>query len=200
METTKLDRAADLELGDDVRLYRASSQDDAGTASDSDYVLYFDVVDELVFAARYRDRPSVAVLDGRRRRIGDRTCIELTGFSGYQYVSGPEGWYDPVRGAVERRREEGAGAVAGFFASISGTEGGMSPELVRLHMSLFNQPQQVALVLDPQACKLGMYVRRDGRRFVNVPFSVAYRAEDWAASDEPRKHPELPVKSSLRNT
>lgn len=197
MDTSQLETPEHLDVGEGVRLYRPSQPEEAVSSERPTYILYFDVVDELVFAARYRDRSSLAVLDGTRRLDRGGEIVKLTGFFGYQYVSGAERWQKTVRGALERRtdapEEDGetpSTTAAGYFASISGTEGSMTPELVRLHMSLFNRPHQVVLAFDPDAGQLGMHVRREGERFVNVPFAVAYRAEDREESAPTRSAPD----------
>jgi len=144
------------------------------------YFLYFDALEELVFAADYRDEPCVALLDGELGVDETGTFVELTGFSDLQYTGDLRGIHLPLRNALaarldgEARDEDDPFAVAGFYVGAAGSDGELLDAVARVHLSLFNIPYQVALVADPEAERVGLYARDDDGRFVNDAFRVVY--------------------------
>lgn len=145
-----------------------------------EYFLYFDALEELIFATTYRDEPCVALLDGELGVDDAGTFVELTGFSALQYTGDLRGIHLPLRNALAARLEGEEGdeadpfAVAGFFVGSAGSDGELAEEIARVHLSLFNIPYQVALVADPGAEKVGLYARNQAGRFVNDAFRIVY--------------------------
>ena len=145
-----------------------------------DFLWYFDALEELVFAAAYRDEPCVALLDGELGLDEEGTFVELTGFSNLQYTGDLRGIHLPLRNALadrldrEEREEANPFAVAGFFVGAAGSGGELTDEIARVHLSLFNVPYQVVLVADPEARRIGAYARNEAGRFVNETFCVVY--------------------------
>ncbi len=145
------------------------------------FFVYFDALEELMFASGFREEPCVALLDGDLGLDDRGTFVELTGFSDLQYTGGERTMHLPLRNALAARFDgrERAGEpleVAGFFVGLPGGEGQLTEELARVHLSLFNVPYQVVLVAAPEAGRLGLYARDDQGSFVNETFHVVYES------------------------
>ena len=147
-----------------------------------DYYVYFDALEELVFASGYREEPCFAVLEGEFGLDEAGAFIELTGFSNLQYTGGVPGMHHPMRGVVEQRVADGERPsnpyrVAGVFVGARETGARLEKSLARMQLSLLNVPYQLLLVADPDAERIGAYARDDAGKFVNVGFSVVYRSK-----------------------
>ncbi len=142
------------------------------------YYLYIDVVEELVKAARYRDEAATAVLLGQFCIDARGPFIEVVAFRGMEYLYGADR-IDRTRPALEQATERAQQAdngeahhVVGVFSAQPGTKALLDKETARLHLSLFNLPYQVALVIDGRENRLGLYARRRGGGFFNAAFYV----------------------------
>jgi hypothetical protein len=154
---------------------------EAGARLPVEFFVYFDALEELVFASSYRDEPCVALLDGELGLDGDGTFVELTGFSDLQYTADDRTMHLPLRNALAKRFDADTGRsdpleVAGFFVGLPGSGGQLTEEIARVHLSLFNVPYQVALVADPVKKRVGLYARNEDGRFINETFRVVYNA------------------------
>lgn len=141
-------------------------------------ILYADVVEELLRAARRREEDSYALLEG------EKGTGEVTGFSNFQFPRRLRGFHRSVFGAIEHRsggafspEDSGIESIAGFFVGRHGGGARLTREAARLHLSLFNLPDQVVLVADPEAWTVGLYVRDDSGRFADATFQVVYRSK-----------------------
>lgn len=168
-------------------LYSASPADVEGLALRSfgeveaqpvRYYLYIDVVEELVKAARFRSEAATAVLLGQFGVSEDGPFIEVVAFRDMKYLYGA----DPVvqtRPAVEEATEaidEAASGdspkVVGVFCARPGGGAELDWETARLHLTLFNLPFQVAIVVDGEQDRVGLYARRRRGAFFNAAFYV----------------------------
>ncbi|MGM0555040.1 MAG: hypothetical protein ACQEVA_01555 [Myxococcota bacterium] len=141
------------------------------------FFVYEDVLDELTFAAEYREEVSLAILLGSFALDRSGPYVEVSGFEEFVYVGAETSLYAKTRSSlklVHRHLGQASGVpehhVVGLFASVPGSEASMTPELARTHLSLFNIPFQMALSFDPTLRRLGAYVRPPRSRFQNTPF------------------------------
>lgn len=146
-----------------------------------EFFVYFDALEELVFASSYRDEPCVALLNGELGLDDDGTFVELTGFSDLQYTADDRTMHLPLRNALATRFDRETGKsdpleVAGFFVGLPESGGQLNEAIARVHLSLFNVPYQVVLVADPVNKRVGLYGRNEDGRFVNETFRVVYNA------------------------
>ncbi len=141
------------------------------------YFVYADVLEELVKAARYRSEHATAVLLGEYCVDRKGPFVEVTAFCDLQYLYGGDSvelTQPTVRELLESDRQEGAAKdhIVGVFAARPGGGGHLDEETARLHLSLFNVPFQVAVVIDGVKDRLGLYARAPGERFFNAAFSL----------------------------
>ncbi|MBA2662581.1 MAG: hypothetical protein H0U74_09825 [Bradymonadaceae bacterium] len=155
---------------------RAFGQADAQNVR---FFLYQDVLEELAFASAYRDEPCFAVLLGHFAMDELGAFIEVTGFDGLEYRDEVGEMYRPLRATLEQtmrelsRGETGSGRhIVGLFVGLPGCEAALDAEIARVHLSLFNMPYQMAVVVDPKARKLGVYARAPRAKFFDAPFFV----------------------------
>lgn len=148
------------------------------------YYIYADVLEELVKAARYREDAAAAVLVGQFSMDQKGPFIEVTAFEELRYLYGGEGnLFEMLRPAVENlfvelaEEEKGPRHVVGVFASRPESQALLEEEVARLHLSLFNMPFQLALVIDGREERLGCYARLPGEKFFNAAFCLV-EAED----------------------
>lgn len=153
-----------------------------------DYYIYADVLAELAKAARFRDQAAVALLTGSLQMGGDGIFVEITGFGELQYLYGED--LLEVTAAALVQGEDPQGEVVGAFVSPHGTDGLLTEELVRLHLSLFNLPHQVLLVVDPTSEIFGLYGRESSGRMENFGFSLI-RTREIGGDDEFVKNSEM---------
>lgn len=140
--------------------------------------LYNDVLDELAFAASYRDEPSFAVLIGAFAVDAAGPFLEVTGFSRFQHLASLDTLYQSLKPELDGIVEEISSQrtpedhVVGIFVGARGSGGKLPEDVARAHLSLFNVPYQVAVVVDPDVDKLGAYARPPAGKFYNSPFWV----------------------------
>lgn len=149
------------------------------------FYLYQDVLEELAFATHYREEPCVAVLCGHFAMDDEGAFIEVSGFDGLEYVSDLGAMYKDVREAVEQsmrdisRGQIDAGRhVVGLFVGNPGGEALLDAEIARVHLSLFNRPFQIAVVIDSETQKIGVYTRAPHSKFHGAAFCVVQVKED----------------------
>ncbi len=154
------------------------------------FFLYQDVLEELAFASHYRDECCYAVLRGHFAMDDEGAFIEVSGFDGLEYISDIGEMFDDVREAVEHSmrdisRGEVAGGrhVVGLFVGNPGSDAKLDAEIARVHLSLFNMPFQIAMVIDPKSQQIGIYTRAPRSKFHGAAFYVVKideTAEDTA--------------------
>ncbi|MFW6053287.1 MAG: hypothetical protein ACOC9J_00580 [Persicimonas sp.] len=148
------------------------------------FFVYQDVLDELAFAAGYRDEPSFAVLLGAFA-VDDRgPFLEVTGFSRFQYTAGLGKLYQSLKPELDSLVDELSGYsadppqhVVGLFVGARGSGGKLPAEVARVHLSLFNVPYQVAAIVDPDAELFGLHARAPASKFYNSPFWTVERLD-----------------------
>lgn len=153
--------------------------------------LYRDVLDELAFAASYRQEPSFAILMGAFAVDEQGPFLEVTGFSRFQYTAGLDSLYHNVKDQLDELTEERTqypsaqhDHVVGVFVAAPGCDGELPAQVARTHLSLFNVPYQLAVVVDPDSGKLGVHARAPASRFYNSPFWVVEYLDDQT-EDQP---------------
>ena len=156
------------------------------------YYLYRDVLGELVKAAHYRRQVAVAILMGRFCMDQDGPFIEVSAFRDLEYL------YDDDEDLVKRllpmlgdahqeASEDGDRHLVGVFLSRPGGGAALDEETARMHLSLFNMPFQVALIIDGVENYLALYRRAPGQPFVNTPFFLVGAAEEAATEQQAQK-------------
>jgi|SRR5690554_413167 len=146
--------------------------------------LYEDVLDELLFAATYRDEPSAALLLGAFAVDKTGPFMEVTGFSGFQQIDDLGRLYEEIKPEVDAvigdfgASRQPSEHVVGLFVSAPGSHGKLLPEVARVHLSLFNVPYQVAAIVDPQNDCFGLHARPPSSAFYNLPFWTVRHRED----------------------
>jgi hypothetical protein len=141
------------------------------------FYLWQDVLEELWFAAGYRERPSAALLTGLYGISEDGPFIEVTGFEGLDYFDELSDLTEVFKPMLEQNMQDRPTALSaavpgpvGFFARAPGAT--IDEELARLHLTLFNVPYQVALLLDPEQEKIAVYTRQPRGRFFAAAFHL----------------------------
>lgn len=144
------------------------------------FYVFADVLEELVFAARFDERPCFALLSGAFGVAEEAGFIEVTGFDSLKYLANAEDAYQDLRSACDTWILDGdiGDPMVGFFAHVPGSKGVLDEEVARLHMSLFNIPFQLVIVFDSASDKLGLYARPPHGRFVACEFNVVRPASD----------------------
>lgn len=156
-----------------------------GTKSDEPvrFFLYADVLEELFKAARYREEPGLAALLGQFSVDEEGPFLEITAFSDlrYLYEDGVDlvEFFEPTMDSIFSTLidEEETRHIVGVFVSQPGGNALLGEEIARLHLSLFNMPFQLALVIDGQGNELGCYARLPGAPFFNAPFYLVKESE-----------------------
>jgi hypothetical protein len=146
-------------IGDEVRIF-----------------IYEDVLDELVFAASYRQEPSFAILLGAFAVDDKGPFMEVTGFSSFQQIGSLDTLFHKIKPDMDAliadlsQQREPQEHIVGLFVGAPGSEGRLLPEIARVHLSLFNVPYQVAAVADPESDSFGLHARPPASSFYNSPF------------------------------
>ena len=156
------------------------------------FFVYEDGLDELTFAAEYREELSLAILLGSFAIDQSGPYVEVSGFEEFLYVADETNLYPKTKPTLERvnahlHRGEGVPEhhIVGIFVSIPGCDAKLTAEVARTHLSLFNIPFQMALAFDPTVRRLGAFVRPPRSRFENTPFWTVGAARSHAdPSDE----------------
>ncbi|AWV88836.1 hypothetical protein [Bradymonas sediminis] len=154
------------------------------TSEDVRVFFYEDVLDELIFAATYRDEPSFALLLGAFAVDKTGPFMEVTGFSSFQQLAELDALYRELKPEMDELIGDFNAArqplehVVGLFVGAPGSEGKLLPEIARVHLSLFNVPYQVAAVIDPENGCLGLHARPPSSAFFNLPFWTVRHRED----------------------
>ena len=147
------------------------------------YYVYADVLEELVKAARYRQESATAILMGQFCIDETGPFIEVTAFRDLEYLYGgdalemTEPLITDVYEELSAEADSDGNHVVGIFAARPKKEATFDRELARLHLSLFNMPYQMALVVDGVADRLAVYARRPRGPFFNAAFSLVERGE-----------------------
>lgn len=151
------------------------------------YFVYQDVLDELGFAASYEgDVPLVGLLIGQFGLEERGPFLEITGFDAISARDAAEGaLFKQLRRALDERfgteRDPrpliGADkeCPAGFFIHQPGQGLGLSDELLHVHLSMFNLPYQVILMMDQPADLCCLYARPPQGAFFDASFYVVSR-------------------------
>ena len=152
------------------------------------FYIYGDVLDELRYAADFYDGGACAFLIGVYGTDERGGFVEVRGFDGLFEVGEEDDLYRSMRHGTDRWIAGGEATrfpIVGGFFSVPGSRGELDEEIARVHLSLFNIPFQLAVVVDPDSRRIGAYARPPGLKFKNIAFSVARRvAESHAEESE----------------
>jgi hypothetical protein len=140
--------------------------------------IYIDVLDELVYAAQWKETPAAALLTGRFAGSEDSLSVTVTGFTKLRYADTLGGALRTIGRHVASACEEGRPPV-GLFVSQPGGQGNPSDAALRAHLSFLNLPAQSLWVLDTRTQRLGVFERPAGQRF---------RAADWRLQTDSVEH------------
>jgi hypothetical protein len=89
-----------------------------------------------------------------------------------------------LRDAHQAASGEGKRHVVGVFVARPGGGAFLDRDTARMHLSLFNMPFQVALLMDGVENYLALYRRAPGQPFVNTPFFLVGAAEEGEESEK----------------
>jgi len=133
------------------------------------FYVYADMMEALCEAAASLGS-SHAVLHGNFGVDDYGAFVEIAGFELMEAVDQPT--VSRARGLCDRwiLEEHQGRPMLGLFYSIPNSEGKMTSELGRIHLSLLNIPFQVIGILDPVTSEFGLYARIPRGGFVNVVF------------------------------
>ncbi len=155
------------------------------------FYVWMDVLEELWFAAGWREEPCVCLLTGLYGIADEGPFVEVTGFEGLDYLEDVEDLLEPMRATMEEMMEGRRTALdsnrpgpVGLFAHLPGSEAELTVEIARVHMTLFNVPYQVALLVDHAAEVFGMYARAPQKPFFNASFHTVAEIAQAHAEQE----------------
>jgi hypothetical protein len=141
------------------------------------FYVWQDVLEELWFAAGYRELPCAALLTGLYGISEQGPFIEVTGFEGLDYFDDFSGLADIFKPMLEQNMRDRPTALSaaipgpvGFFARTP--DASIDEELARLHLTLFNVPYQIALLLDHEQEQIAVYTRQPRGRFFSAAFHL----------------------------
>lgn len=150
------------------------------------FYIYGDVLDELRYAAEFFPSDAGAFLIGVYGADERGGFVEVRGFDGLFEREKDDDWYRKMRHGTDRWIAGGDAIqfpIVGGFFSLPGSDAELNEDVARVHLSLFNVPFQVAILIDPRSHKLAVYARPPGLKFRSVAFSVARRVDDDAAAE-----------------
>ena len=135
--------------------------------------IYRDVLEELSKACRYREEAAMALLWGDYGFDARGLYAEVEGYTGMEYL-GQRSLLERVGEAVDDwwKSEDGSRGLVGYVAMAPQSQAMLDREMVRVHLSYFNGPQQVAVVIDGPGDRIGFYRRGGQGAFVNQGFFV----------------------------
>ena len=151
------------------------------------HFIYADVLEELRFAAEYREENCVALLEGAIGMDGAGPFVEIDGFSGLEYVEHFPGAYRSLRKEMKLSKTEkthGRHLCLGMLVAARGSGAQLTLDAARLQLSLFNLEFQVVLMMDPEENKVALYNQMSPGSFANIGFSVVHPEPSAAASAE----------------
>lgn len=164
------------------------------------FFIYADVLQELVKAARYRRENATALLTGQYCVNQRGPFVEVTGFRDMQYLYGDDAveMTRPVlleflenRDQHDRVEEQ----LVGVFAGRPQGQAELDEETARLHLSLFNIPFQLALVIDGVHDRLAVYARALEQPFFNAAFSIVEEQQGECDGEVADKENEIAMES-----
>ncbi len=151
--------------------------------------LFADVLDELTRQAAWRPDPCVCLLTGGFYDGPAGPYIEIQGFA-------EAAWLEHTReaqGVFKRRykalretlaRDSPEQRVVGWFHGLPGCGGQPDPEVLLVHMTWFNLPFQVCMLLDPQDERLGFFHRGPDGALHNVGFKLIALSQEAVTNPE----------------
>lgn len=156
------------------------------------FFLYRDVLEELLYAARWRDESFMwGVLSGAFGIDDEGPFIEVTGFEGLTYMPRLDDCIEGLQETVQQHFIEGRTVAqdahespVGMVMSAPGGGARLHREAMRAHLSLFNVPFQLLLMVDPAQERLAAYSRQPKGAFFNAALRVVEaRDADGSGAD-----------------
>ncbi len=174
--------------GDEVALRHVGPPHEGGVR----HFIYQDVLDELDFAARYHHgAPQFALLTGQLGVEARGPFLEVSGFEGLNLEvassDDPALWVEALLGAMKQALDDsGAARVGGelpvgLWVHRPNSAGELDALVACVHLSLFNVPFQLVMVMDTLADALACYARAPRMRFSQVGFALVSRRLEGAA-------------------
>lgn len=144
--------------------------------------IWVDVLEELVYAAAWKDAPASALLTGHLHErgeddVGADVTTTVTGFTKLGYGDTLDGALAAIGRHVELAWDDGSPPV-GLFVSQRGGEGRPPDEAMRAHLSYFNRTGQGLWVIDPERRRLGVFERPRGGSFRPATWNLRHRDTD----------------------
>ena len=140
--------------------------------------LFHDVAEELLFSSQFRHTLTAAgILTGGYFAGPAGEYVEVRGFHGATVLDSTLDFAEHLRrnwndlAAYSDLVEQGLRPV-GWFLSRPGCGGELGPFELIVHLSYFNLPYQVLLMLDPIERKLGLYISGENDHLLNIGFNL----------------------------
>ncbi|MEL6178037.1 MAG: hypothetical protein AAFS10_03745, partial [Myxococcota bacterium] len=151
-------------------------------------VLYFDVLEELLFHARYRSEDTAAILIGTLKpEDGEEGCVEIRGFASASWIETRRDWLQMLHkrlpGVVDTMRSEEQ-TVVGWSIARRGCASLLDAEDLLIHLTFFNLPHHGLLVLDLDADTLAFYQRTEEGALINVGFELVSLQDTRSKQEE----------------
>ena len=151
-----------------------------GTVNNSAMSVYLfqDVAEELVFSSRFHHAQTAAgILTGGFYSGPAGEYVEVRGFHDATVLDSTldfadhlsRNWDDLV--AYSDLVDQGLRPI-GWFLSRPGCSAHLSPFELIVHLSYFNLPYQILLLLDPIEAKVGLYIGGEDDRLLNIGFNL----------------------------
>ena len=146
--------------------------------------LFHDVAEELVFSSQFRHAQTAAgVLTGGFSSGPAGEYVEVRGFHDATVLESTldfadhlaRNWSDLV--AYSDLVEKGLRPI-GWFLSRPGCGARLGPFELIVHLSYFNLPYQILLLLDPVEGKVGLYIGGEDGRLLNIGFNLIEAAQE----------------------
>lgn len=139
---------------------------------------FFDVLDELLYSSNYhRNQAAAGVLVGGYYRGPAGDYVEVRGYTDLQVIESTLEYADRLDrdwahlNAPSAMTEAGLRPL-GWFLSRAESRAQATPFESLVHLSYFNLPFHVFLMIDPASRLAGLYLSGGGDRLRNVGFNV----------------------------
>jgi len=161
-----------------IRIRRFGQHDPNGPT----VYVFLDVLDEIIFHARYRAEPSAMLLTGGLFEGPAGPYVELQGFMEAMYVGSTDDWlttlqhrYPIVRDHLQHTSPDTA--ILGWVHGVPGGDARIGTDALVVHLTFFNLAHQLLLAVDPRTEQLALYRRGPDGRMRNIGFNVIARRD-----------------------
>jgi len=160
--------------------------------------VFADVFEEIMLQVSYKAEPCLCILTGGYHQGPTGEFIEIQGFSSTSWVDSTMDSIELLeqRHALLRREFEAqdTGArILGWSHGLPGSAGQMNEEVAFVHLTFFNLPFQVCMILDPEGEKVGVFRRGEAGAMHNIGFKLISAKQ----ASEPETKPPVSQEESV---